>query len=308
MAAEKLTLQQKILETSTISTTDILENSDIFNDRDVIPTSVPMINLALSGSVDGGLTAGLTVIAGVSKNFKSGFALFLASQYLKKYPDGVILFYINEFGTPKSYFDMFGISLKSVVLTPVTNIEELKFDIAAQLAKLKKGDRVFIMVDSIGNIASKKEVEDAMDQKSSADMTRAKQLKSLFRIVTPHLPMKNIPMVVINHTYQTQEMYSKPVVSGGCVAAGTRVKMADGTLLPMECMSVGSSVVTLDGDMQVTHVWNPETLCDGTPRCFEVEFEDGYKVTVSEDHQFMMDDGSWKLVSDISDRDKLMIC
>jgi hypothetical protein len=27
--------------------------------------------------------------------------------------------------------------------------------------------------------------------------------------------MKDIPMVVVNHTYQTQEMYSKAVVSGG---------------------------------------------------------------------------------------------
>ncbi len=46
-------------------------------------------------------------------------------------------------------------------------------------------------------------------------MTRARQLKSLFRMVTPHLTIKNIPMVVVNHTYQTQEMYSKAVVSGG---------------------------------------------------------------------------------------------
>ena len=71
------------------------------------------------------------------------------------------------------------------------------------------------MIDSIGNLASKKEVEDAENEKSVADMTRAKSLKSLFRIVTPHLTTKNIPCLAINHIYMTQEMYSKPIVSGG---------------------------------------------------------------------------------------------
>ena len=84
-----------------------------------------------------------------------------------------------------------------------------------QLAQLTRKDNVLIMIDSVGNLASKKEVDDALDGKSVADMTRAKQLKSLFRMVTPHLTLKNLPMIVVNHTYQTQEMFSKAVVSGG---------------------------------------------------------------------------------------------
>jgi hypothetical protein len=81
----------------------------------------------------------------------------------------------------------------------------------AQLDELKRGDEVLIMIDSVGNLASKKEVEDALKQNTAADMTRAKQLKSLFRMVTPHLTLKNIPMIVVNHSYKTQEMYSKDV-------------------------------------------------------------------------------------------------
>jgi hypothetical protein len=54
-----------------------------------------------------------------------------------------------------------------------------------------------------------------MEGKSVGDMSRAKQIKSLFRMVTPHLTMKNIPMVVVNHTYKTLELYSKDVVGGG---------------------------------------------------------------------------------------------
>jgi len=181
----------------------------------MIPTRVPMINVALSGRIDGGLTPGLTVLAAPSKHFKTAFSLLLASAFLKANPDGIILFYDSEFGTPESYFTSFGVPLESVVHTPITDIEQLKFDVMQQLSEIKRNDKIMIIVDSVGNLASKKEVEDAMKQSSAADMTRAKQLKSLFRMVTPHLTLKDIPMVVVNHVYMTQEMYSKAVVSGG---------------------------------------------------------------------------------------------
>jgi hypothetical protein len=74
---------------------------------------------------------------------------------------------------------------------------------------------LIVVIDSIGNLASKKEVEDALDGKSVADMSRAKQIKSLFRMITPHLSLKDIPMIVVNHTYKTMELYSKDVVGGG---------------------------------------------------------------------------------------------
>ena len=91
----------------------------------------------------------------------------------------------------------------------------LKFDIMQQLQNIERGERVIIVIDSIGNLASKKEVEDALDQKSVADMSRAKQMKSLFRMVTPHLTLKDIPCVVVNHTYKEIGLYPKDIVGGG---------------------------------------------------------------------------------------------
>ena len=83
------------------------------------------------------------------------------------------------------------------------------------LFRSERGERVIIVIDSIGNLASKKEVEDALDQKSVADMSRAKQMKSLFRMVTPHLTLKDIPCVVVNHTYKEIGMFPKDIVGGG---------------------------------------------------------------------------------------------
>lgn len=208
-------LKTRLIKNSTIDYTATLTDSKIYGKKDMVLTRVPMINVALSGRIDGGLTPGLTVLAAPSKHFKTAFSLLMASAFLKAHPDGIILFYDSEFGTPESYFTSFGVPLECVVHTPITDIEQLKFDVMQQLQELKRGDKVMIIIDSVGNLASKKEVEDALKGSSAADMTRAKQLKSLFRMVTPHLTLKDIPMVVVNHVYMTQEMYSKPVVSGG---------------------------------------------------------------------------------------------
>jgi RecA/RadA recombinase len=210
-----MSLLEQLKKNSTIKETDVLNKSKFFNKKDMIQTSVPAINVALSGTLDGGLTPGLTVIAGPSKHFKTSFALVLASAYQAKYPDSVVLFYDSEFGSPQGYFESFGVDTGRVLHTPITDIEQLKHDIMQQLAAIDRDAHVMIIIDSIGNLASKKEVEDALDGKSVADMTRAKGMKSLFRMVTPHLTLKDIPMVVINHTYKTMELYSKDVVSGG---------------------------------------------------------------------------------------------
>jgi len=210
-----MSVLEKLRKNSTIKDTSVLANSKFFQKKDMIQTSIPVINVALSGRLDGGLTPGLTMWAGPSKHFKTAFSLLMAKAYLDKYEDGVVLFYDSEFGTPQSYFDSFGIDTKRVIHTPITDVEQLKFDIMQQMNQIERGEHVIILIDSIGNLASKKEVEDAMDGKSVADMSRAKQMKSLFRMVTPHLNMKDIPLVVVNHTYKEIGLYPKDIVGGG---------------------------------------------------------------------------------------------
>ena len=208
-------LLEKIKKNTTIKDSAILSKSKFFAAKDMIQTSIPVVNVAFSGDLDGGFTPGLTMWAGPSKHFKTAFSLLMAKAYQDKYPESVILFYDSEFGTPQNYFTSFGIDTDRVVHTPVTDVEQLKFDIMQQLSNIERGERVMIVIDSIGNLASKKEVEDALDQKSVGDMTRAKQIKSLFRMVTPHLTLKDIPMVVVNHTYKEIGMFPKDIVGGG---------------------------------------------------------------------------------------------
>jgi len=208
-------LLEKMKNAGSIKATSILSESIFFNEKDQIPTSIPIINVALSGKLDGGLTAGLTFIAGPSRHFKSLLGLLLIKAYMDYYDDSICLFYDSEFGITPEYISSLNIDTNRVIHIPIEHAEQLKFDISKRLEKIDRGDKICIFIDSVGNLASKKEVEDALDEKSVADMSRAKVMKSIWRIVTPHLTTKDIPCIAVNHTYQTMELYSKAVMSGG---------------------------------------------------------------------------------------------
>lgn len=213
-----MSLLDKLATSSTVKQSATMSESDFFNlSEENIPTAVPVINIAFSGQVSAGFTSGLTMIAGPSKHFKSNLGLACVSAYLKKYPDAICLYYDSEFGAPLAYFDAFGIDTDRVLHTPVQHVEELKFDMARQLENITPEDKVIVFIDSLGNLASKKELTDALEQNQSADMSRAAAIKSLWRICTPQLSSKDVPCVMINHTYDdiTGGPYAGQVVAGG---------------------------------------------------------------------------------------------
>jgi len=210
-----MSLLDKMLKAGSVKGSSVLAKSTFFNEKDPIQTELPIVNIAFSGSLKGGLIPGLTVIAGESKSFKTLLSLYCMKAYLKKYDDGIAMLYDSEYGITPEYLEGIGIDTNRVLHIPIEDVEQLKFDLTKRLNEIEKGDRVFVMIDSIGNLASRKEVEDAENEKSVADMSRAKQLKSLFRIVTPKLTGKDIPLLAINHTYKEIGLFPKNIVSGG---------------------------------------------------------------------------------------------
>lgn len=208
-------LMEKMLKSGSVKHVTLLSDSKLFGKKDLIKTKIPALNVAFSGELDGGMIPGLTVIAGPSRHFKSNIGLIGVQAYLDKYKDAICLFYDSEFGITPEYLNANGVDPTRVLHIPIEHIEQLKFDIAKRLDDIERGDKVIIFVDSLGNLASKKEAEDALEGHGATDMSRAKAIKSLFRIITPHLTTKDIPCLVINHTYQEMGLFPKAIVSGG---------------------------------------------------------------------------------------------
>jgi len=253
--------------------------------RELVSTPIPMLNVALSGEINGGLGCGLTMIAGPSKHFKTLFGLVMVGAYMKAHKDAICLFYDSEFGAGKAYFESAGVPSDRVIHTPIMNLEELKFDIIQQLEEITEKDNVVIFIDSVGNLASKKEVEDAKDSKSVADMTRAKQMKSLWRMVTPYLNLYNIPVLAINHTYQ-------------CGTKKMTVQTPDG-VVSISKIEKGDTVMTRSGYAEVLF----NTKHEGA-YITEIELESGELLEFTDQHRFMVD-GKWVRVCDLVEGQKI---
>lgn len=58
-----MSLINDLKKNSTIKETSLITESKLFTEKDMVQTHIPMINVALAGSLTGGLTSGLTMVA-----------------------------------------------------------------------------------------------------------------------------------------------------------------------------------------------------------------------------------------------------
>ena len=203
--------------------TSILIENDL-TEKTYIDTNIYMLNALLSKSIlKGGIPKNrFTVFAGEEAVGKSYLCYNIARNAQK---EGYAIIYIDtEFSIELSELADFGVdtSPDKFMLIRSNRVEDLKMMLAQTLDGLKeqkiKGveiQKTIIFLDSIGQLASKKEVDDAVEGKNKADMSRAKAIKSLFRIITADLGFLNIPLVATNHIYMSQDLFPKAIQSGG---------------------------------------------------------------------------------------------
>lgn len=210
-------LLKKLKKISTIEESCIFSDSDFYTSTDYISTPIPLINLVLSGHLlSGGISRGSTVVAGESRTFKTMTCLLCLKAFLDSDESAVGLLYDSEFSFSPEYLKTFGIDIERVFITPITDLDSLRNDIIPQIDAIEKGEKVFILIDSLGNLASIQEIKIAQDGKTTQDMSRARALKGLMRMITPRINLKNIPLFTVNHVYKEMiSLYPKTVVSGG---------------------------------------------------------------------------------------------
>lgn len=198
------------------SRASILTQSKFFDKVALCSTSVPLVNALFSGHTGGGLTPGSTMIVGDSRTFKTNMCLFAIAEFMRTFPDAVMIFVDSEFGAAAAYFRTFGIDTDRVVHIPVEDIEQMTFEVVQILEGIEKGEHVAILIDSVSQVSSKKEAADALEGKGTTDMTRARTLNSFWRIVTPKLNLKSIPLLAINSYYDDMtNKYAERHIKGG---------------------------------------------------------------------------------------------
>jgi len=288
------------------------ETEKSLKSRGTIGTGIYILNAALSTDIYGGIQNNrITTFGGASGVGKSYLCYNICRQ---AQAEGYSIIYIDtEFAIELDQLPGYGIdtSEDKFILLRNNVIEDLKLFTTQLLDSLKEQkqagkeiDKFMIVLDSVGQLASRKEVEDAKDGKEKADFTKAKALASYFRIINSDLGNLLIPMLITNHTYQSMDMFPVEHMKGGCQISTAIINTRDG-LKTIKDVVKGDYVLTLDGYEEVleTHKFEKETI--------EFQLDNGEILEVSKEHKFLihndyMDQNSWKTAEELNENDIIL--
>ena len=198
---------------------------------DFIDTGSYIFNALVSGSIYGGVPSNkITAIAGESSTGKTFFCLGIVQHFLDSNPDAGVIYFESESAISKEMIVDRGIAADRMMIVPVATIEEFRTQSCRILDKYMEQDEkkpLMFVLDSLGMLASNKEVEDVANDKNVRDMTKSQLIKGAFRVLTLKLGKANVPMLVTNHTYDVIGSYVPTKEMGG----GSGLKYASSTII-----------------------------------------------------------------------------
>jgi RecA/RadA recombinase len=177
-----------------------LSNVDVWYD-----TGCYALNAILGGSCrKGGIPKGR--IVGFSGESMTGKTFIINKILANAQKQGVIpVIFDTEFAIDESSTKGVGLDASKTKYVPVYTVDQCRNQIAAFLDSVVEAGqqgKFIISIDSLGNLAAQKEIDDIAKDKSAADMgTRAKSLKSMLRTLTYKAGKAGVTIMFTNHTY-----------------------------------------------------------------------------------------------------------
>lgn len=178
-----------------------------------------MLNALLSGSIYGGIpNKKITVFAGETTVGKTYLCLSIVKNFLEQDENSVCIYMESEGALTHEMFTERNIDVSRVLVVPVQTVQDFRktsLQILDDYIKEINPNKMLLILDSLGNLSTTKEMEDSLAGKETQDMTRSRLIKSAFRTITLKLAVANVPMIVTNHVYDEQGMFPKKIMSGG---------------------------------------------------------------------------------------------
>jgi RecA/RadA recombinase len=178
-----------------------------------IDTGSYALNALLSGSIYGGVPNNkVTAFAGESATGKTFFVLGVVKQFLDDHPDGGVIYFDTEAAVTKAMMESKGIDPKRVVISEPDTIQKFRHTALQIIEKYtsqaeSKRKPMMMVLDSLGQLSSTKEMEDSAEGKETRDMTKAQILKATFRVLNLKLAKIGVPLIVTNHVYDIVGAY-----------------------------------------------------------------------------------------------------
>lgn len=180
-----------------------------------------MLNAAISGSIYGGIPNNkITAFAGVQATGKTFFALSVIKSFLNNNKDSIVVYYDSESAVNAELLSSRDIDTKRVVIAEPETVQDFRTHALKTIEKYEENKKdnppVLIVLDSLGQLSTSKEIEDTSAGKETRDMTRAQMIKSTFRVLSLKLARAGIPMIITNHVYDSVgSLFPTKEISGG---------------------------------------------------------------------------------------------
>ena len=188
---------------------------------DTIDTGSYIFNAALSGSIYGGAPNNkVLALAGESATGKTFFALGMVRRFLSDNPNGAVFYFDTEAAVTKSMMEVRGIDSERVIVSEPDTIQKFRhtaLQILERYAEAPEDERppMMMVLASLGQLSTTKEVEDTHEGKETRDMTKAQLIKATFRVLNLKLAKVNVPLVITNHVYDVIGSYVPMKEMGG---------------------------------------------------------------------------------------------
>jgi len=175
--------------------------------NDYINTGSYALNAIVSGSIYKGLPKGRIIgLVGPSGCGKTLIINQVIANAQKADPNMWAVVWDSENAFDAQMARNIGVNVNKVRHNPVETVEECRNQIVSFLEKIEKDKslhgKIIIVIDSLGNLASTKEIEDAQKGKTATDMgLRAKTIKSMMRSLTNKCAKTNTTLIFSNHVY-----------------------------------------------------------------------------------------------------------
>jgi RecA/RadA recombinase len=184
----------------------ILSESALSVVENWIDTGSYALNAIISGSCYKGVPVGRVVgLTGPSGCGKTLMATKIIGNHLNKDPENFAVVFDSEIALDKQTAEQLGADPARIKHYPVNTVKETRNQILKALNAIEDAGlqgKFIIVLDSLGNLASDKEVTDAESDKFAADMgLRAKDIKSMLRVITMPAARSKTTVLFTNHTY-----------------------------------------------------------------------------------------------------------
>lgn len=186
-----------------------------------IDTGCYVLNAQISGSIYKGMPSNKTIgLAGESSTGKTFVALGIVKNFLEQNPKGGCIYFESESAISKKMIEDRGIDSRRMAIVPVCTVQEFRTQCLAILSKyeaVKVKDRppMLMVLDSLGQLSTTKELTDSLAGVETRDMTKAQTIKGLFRVLDLMTGKLNVPMIITNHVYSSMGLYATKELSGG---------------------------------------------------------------------------------------------